>query len=59
MSTTRHVIPVDDLTTHTDDGLDDGGCICGSRIEPVKLEDGSVGWVIVHNSLDGREQAEN
>lgn len=46
-----HVRPVGDLVDHS---LDDQ-CPCGPRWEPVKREDGSVGWVVVHHSLDGRE----
>jgi hypothetical protein len=49
-----HVVPVGDLIVHTT--TDD--CVCGPRDQPVKLEDGSVGWLTVHNSLDGREQHE-
>lgn len=33
-------------------------CICGPTPEPVKRNDGSVGWVYVHHSLDNREAAE-
>lgn len=34
-------------------------CVCGPTTEPVKREeDGSVGYVIVHHSLDGREAQE-
>jgi hypothetical protein len=52
-----HVWPIKDLIKHdTDD--DDAGCMCGPRTEPVKSEDGSVGWLIVHHSLDGRERNE-
>ena len=31
-------------------------CICGPSSEPVTRDDGSVGWVVVHHSLDAREQ---
>lgn len=50
-----HVWPDDDLIDHDLDGDD---CVCGPRTEPVERDDGSVGWVIVHHSLDGREHAE-
>lgn len=50
-----HVYPVDDLIEHELDGDD---CPCGPRTDPVKRDDGSVGWVIVHHSLDGREHLE-
>lgn len=49
-----HVHPVGDLIEHefTDD------CACGPRQELVELADGSDGWLVVHNSLDGREKTE-
>lgn len=46
-----HVIPVSDQIEHS---LDDA-CVCGPANEPVKRDDGSVGWVVTHHSLDGRE----
>jgi len=30
-------------------------CVCGPRVEPVELDDGSIAWVYVHHTLDGRE----
>jgi hypothetical protein len=36
----------------------DEDCPCGPTSQPVQREDGSVGWVIVHHSLDGREKDE-
>jgi hypothetical protein len=30
-------------------------CVCGPEVRPEKREDGSMGWLIVHHSLDGRE----
>jgi hypothetical protein len=50
-----HVIPAQDAVGHETD--DD--CPCGPRQEPVKREDGSMGWVAVHHSLDGRENEED
>jgi hypothetical protein len=49
-----HVRPLGDFIEHelTDD------CPCGPEQQPVKAGDGSVGWLVVHHSLDGREQAE-
>lgn len=47
-----HVIPVDDLVEH--DTSVDGVCVCGPRQESVP-----GGWVVVHNSLDGRERFED
>lgn len=54
MTNTLHLTPVGDLIDH-DTGDDD--CPCGPRTEPVQREDGSMGWVVVHHSLDGRESA--
>ncbi len=39
-------------------GEDFGDCPCGPRVEPVLADDGSMGWLITHHSLDGRELAE-
>jgi hypothetical protein len=48
-----HVLPVGDLIVHEHaDGTD---CPCGPTAEPVKATDGSMGWMYVHHSLDGRE----
>ena len=33
-------------------------CVCGPEVRPEKREDGSIGWLIVHHSLDGRERRE-
>jgi hypothetical protein len=52
---TVHVLPVDDLIPHEDTGED---CPCGPTVEPVPHKDGSIGWVIIHHSLDGRERYE-
>lgn len=49
-----HVVPVNDLIEH--EIADE--CPCGPQQRPEKLEDGSVGWLVVHNSLDGRELRE-
>lgn len=46
-----HVRPVNDLIEH--DLTDE--CVCGPTTEPVPRGDGSVGWLITHDSLDGRE----
>lgn len=47
-----HVWPDSDLIDHD---LDGDNCVCGPTTDPVKRDDGSVGWVIVHHALDGRE----
>lgn len=49
---TVHTYPVNDLIEHDTDG---GDCICGPSVDAVFRDDGSNGWLIVHNSLDGRE----
>lgn len=55
---TVHVIPRSDLVGHIiSDGLGEG-CACGPTAEPVKQDDGSVCWLMVHHSLDGRELSE-
>lgn len=55
MSDDVHVIPIGDLIEHVDDG---GDCPRGPTTQPVPREDGSMGWVIVHHALDGREFTE-
>jgi len=49
-----HVLPVGDVIEH--DRSDE--CVCGTTTRPVERDDGSIGWLIVHNSLDGREATE-
>ena len=46
-----HVIPQDDAIHH--EVSDD--CICGTTVEIVREDDGSVAALIAHPSLDGRE----
>lgn len=53
--TTVHVLPAGDLIEHDSDGQD---CPCGPTTEPVPRDDGSMGWLVVHHSLDGRERNE-
>jgi hypothetical protein len=50
---TLHVLPVDDVIEHKDED-----CVCGPRTDSIKRDDGSMAWVVVHNSLDGREKNE-
>ena len=52
--TALHVVPVGDLIEH----VLTGDCPCGPADKPVERDDGSVGWLVVHHSLDGRELAE-
>ena len=49
-----HVIPIGDLVDHATTSE----CPCGPRDQSVKRDDGSVRWLVVHHSLDGREQGE-
>ena len=49
-----HVLPVGDLVDH-DESED---CACIPTCEPIRREDGSIGWLYTHHSLDGREQHE-
>jgi hypothetical protein len=52
---TVHTYPANDLVEHELEGDD---CACGPEILPVKRDDGSMGWQIIHHSLDGREASE-
>lgn len=52
---TVHVVPVADLIEHDTTGE---RCPCGPRTEAVFRDDGSNGWLVSHNSLDGRERYE-
>ena len=54
MSEAIHTIPVNDLIEHDCEG----DCICGPEVIPVPRDDGSMGWLISHHSLDGRELRE-
>lgn len=51
-----HVYPTGDHIEHVISETED--CPCGPRTEAVKRNDGSVGWLHVHHSLDGRELKE-
>lgn len=53
--TTFHTYPVGDLIEHLTNGDE---CPCGPTVEPVERDDGSMGWHVVHHSLDGREHHE-
>lgn len=50
-----HVWPENDLIEHDVDG---GECTCGPTTEPVPRDDGSMGWLVLHHALDGREFTE-
>lgn len=49
-----HVVPVGDLIEHDDSGTRD--CVCGPATQPVPGDDGSMGRLILHHSLDGRRR---
>lgn len=49
-----HVRPVGDLIDH-DTATSEADCVCGPLTEAEFRDDGSVAWIIIHNSLDGRE----
>lgn len=50
-----HTFPLNDLIEHDTNGDD---CVCGPEIIPVPCEDGSMGWQVIHHSLDAREARE-
>lgn len=52
-----HVTPINDAIPH-DTATSEADCICGPFVQPVKHDDGSMGWLLVHHSLDGRERLE-
>lgn len=45
-----HVTPANDTVEHDTDG---GECVCGPTPTPTEH-----GWIMLHHSLDGREQRE-
>jgi hypothetical protein len=53
---TLHVIPVGDVIEHDSDGIDI--CPCGPDSEWIIGQHGAHGKVVVHHSLDGRENWE-
>lgn len=57
MTDVLHVAPVGDLIEHNT-ATREAECVCGPETRAVKAEDGSMGWLIVHHSLDGRELQE-
>ncbi|MFG3046235.1 hypothetical protein ACGFZR_15065 [Streptomyces sp. NPDC048241] len=56
MTNTLHVVPVNDLTDH-DTSTTEPDCLCGPEVRPTAQDDGTVGWLLVHHSLDGWERA--
>lgn len=51
MTAALHVLPIGDLVEH----VSDDDCLCGPTAKPIKADDGSVQWIMVHHSLNGRE----
>ena len=49
-----HVTPNADAIEHSTSDE----CPCGPTADPVERDDGSIGWVYIHHSLDGREKDE-
>lgn len=58
MTTTLHIYPTSDLVEH-DTSTDQPDCVCGPEVQPAQRDDGSMGWLLVHHSLDGREHGEH
>jgi hypothetical protein len=57
VTSTLHVTAQSDLVGH-DTSTAEPDCACGPEVRPVTQEDGSIGWLLVHHSLDGRERGE-
>lgn len=55
--TTLHVTPIADLIDH-DTSTTEADCVCGPQARPITQTNGTVGRLLVHHSLDGREQAQ-
>jgi hypothetical protein len=53
-TTVSHVIPINDLIEHDRTGGVLCDCVCGPDVEFVE----GGGIVVIHHSLDGREQDE-
>jgi hypothetical protein len=51
MPTTVHTLPVNDVIAH--EPSED--CACQPIVQPVKDEDGTMNWQIIHNAWDGRQ----
>jgi len=52
MSTNEiHTMPISDLIDHEASET----CWCGPTCFPVQHDDGTIGWLYQHHSLDGRE----
>lgn len=60
----QHIVPVNDLGQHIErtwefnDCDSDAPLVSDCPCEPDIKDDGFGGWIIVHNSFDGREGVE-
>ncbi|MFJ2961179.1 hypothetical protein ACIPIC_02580 [Streptomyces collinus] len=50
-----HVVPLGDAVEH----VAEDDCVCGPMVKPIARDDGSIGWLMIHHSLDGREADES
>ncbi|MGQ4343591.1 hypothetical protein [Streptomyces sp. SAS_275] len=57
VTSTLHVTPIRDAVGH-DTSTAGADCVCGPEVRPAPQDDGSTGWLLVHHSLDGREQGD-
>lgn len=57
MTNTLHVTPLHDQVGH-DPNSAEPDCVCGPEVRPAAQEGGSVDWLLVYYSLDGREQGQ-
>lgn len=48
---TIHVVPAGDTMEHPLNA----DCACKPACEPIERDDGTIGWLYVHHSQDGRE----
>ncbi|CUW31777.1 hypothetical protein [Streptomyces reticuli] len=46
-----HVVLLGDAVEH----VAEDDCVCGPTIRPIARDDGSIAWLVIHHSLDGRE----
>lgn len=55
-----HVLPVDDIQPHIDKVTypPDGMPYCDCPCKPTCREEGKDGFLVIHNSFDGREGVE-
>lgn len=49
-----HVAPLSDVVEHEDSDT----CPCGPTLQEETRADGTSAWLVVHHSLDGREETE-